>query len=222
MDRKLVGKLRQILTRTELAAAMALVKALPQGRGVVIMKNLADECGVGRSSFVGTLRKLRAMGLAESQSMGQTGTWVELQSALYAPLLEATGQKLGIPEDQRLTVTSLADAAVAKMAAPEQEYTPFFEEFWTIYPRKIGKKAAYKAWRAQLQKGRTCDVLIRAAEVYAAATQDIEEKYILHPSTFLGPHDRWLDYVGSNPPAVKPRISRAAKSLLNFAAEAPE
>lgn len=81
-------------------------------------------------------------------------------------------------------------------------YTDDFTEFWEAYPRRIEKRAALKAWTATL-KGRkgsdkpTAGTLIACAKHYAAYCmgEQTEQRYIKHPSTFLGPSEPWRDWI---------------------------
>lgn len=74
-------------------------------------------------------------------------------------------------------------------------YSADFEAFWEVYPRKVGKRRAFVCWQRQLRNGVSAALLVQAARHYAEATADTEERYVMHPSTFLGPYDRWEDYV---------------------------
>jgi len=64
-----------------------------------------------------------------------------------------------------------------------------FEAFWAMYPRKVGKPAALKAFRS-----RASDALmqgtVRWAEFWARSKTEI--RFIPHPSTFLN-QERYLD-----------------------------
>lgn len=81
----------------------------------------------------------------------------------------------------------------------KREYTPDFEEFWSIYPRKVNKVGAFKKWRARLKEkgGPTKEQLIQAARNYAdyCHKRGTEEEFILHAATFLGPQERWKDFL---------------------------
>ena len=72
-----------------------------------------------------------------------------------------------------------------------------FDRCWEIYPRKIARKAALKAYIAQRRKGTGADVLLAATRHFAEAMkrEDRPTDRILHGSTFYGPDDRWEDYV---------------------------
>lgn len=72
-----------------------------------------------------------------------------------------------------------------------------FEEAWKVYPRKVGKQAALKAYIARIRKGVHQDDLLRATKNYATAMKKsgTEERFIKHGSTFFGPDDHWKDWV---------------------------
>jgi hypothetical protein len=66
---------------------------------------------------------------------------------------------------------------------------PLFETFWGVYPRKVGKGAARKAYRNALKRASSEEILA-GAKRYAASNPDPE--YTKHPSTWLNA-DCWLD-----------------------------
>lgn len=78
------------------------------------------------------------------------------------------------------------------------DYTEEFEEFWESYPRKIEKKAAFKAWKARIKSNKVEDI-ITACRNYAkyCSVKAIEEQYIKHASSFLGPNEPFKDFVES-------------------------
>jgi hypothetical protein len=66
-----------------------------------------------------------------------------------------------------------------------------FDVFWQIYPRRVGKLDAQKAYDKALK--RTDDVTIRAAVLrYADECKGKEENFIAHPATWLN-QGRWMD-----------------------------
>lgn len=86
------------------------------------------------------------------------------------------------------------------------KYSADFEEFWKTYPRRLGKKPAFGRWMARLNDPdapATVTQLLAAARNYAEVCK-IEGRpanYIMQPETFLGPNERYLDYV--NPECVE-------------------
>jgi DNA-binding transcriptional MocR family regulator len=66
-----------------------------------------------------------------------------------------------------------------------------FEEFWSVYPRKVGKGQARTAFKAALRKA-TKDELVSAVTKYAEQVRGKDIAYIAHASTWLH-GERWLD-----------------------------
>lgn len=84
-----------------------------------------------------------------------------------------------------------------------EEYSSDFEAFWAQYPRKANKKGAFTKWKATLRKkgGPSAPDLIGAATRYAAVCQrkGTTQDYMLHAATFLGPQERWREYLVDEP-----------------------
>lgn len=66
-----------------------------------------------------------------------------------------------------------------------------FDLFWTIYPRKVGKGAALKAWN-KARKTATSEQILAACNLYAALRRTEDPQYTAHPATWLN-QERWLD-----------------------------
>jgi hypothetical protein len=66
---------------------------------------------------------------------------------------------------------------------------PLFEGFWLVYPRKVGKGAARKAYRHALKRASHAEI-VAGAKAYAASKPD--PKFTPHATTWLNA-DRWLD-----------------------------
>src|SRR3990167_3618163 len=83
---------------------------------------------------------------------------------------------------------------------PQKKTTPFdnptgylppndFDEFWAVYPRKIGKGGARKSHRNALKRATAVEILA-GAKRYAATKPD--PQFTKHASTWLNA-DCWLD-----------------------------
>lgn len=85
-----------------------------------------------------------------------------------------------------------------------RNYSTDFEEFWSVYPRKVNKAQAYKKYKARLEDGFSHEQLLEAAKNYVAQCKrdKTDEKYILHGKTFLGEYTPFLDYLPKNDPAA--------------------
>jgi len=85
-----------------------------------------------------------------------------------------------------------------------------FDQWWSLYPRKLAKQDAVKAYAAALKAGATHEDLLKALGGYCAELKKnkTEEQYVKYPATFLRA-DRWKDYLdrpvtqeaGAHPPA---------------------
>lgn len=76
-----------------------------------------------------------------------------------------------------------------------------FDLFWTVYPRRVGKLAAMRAY----QKARvmaTADEILAGVEVYKRHLPD-EDRFIAHASTWLN-QGRWMDEY--HEPAAAPSV----------------
>lgn len=65
-----------------------------------------------------------------------------------------------------------------------------FSAFWAVYPRKVAKAAARKAWDRAIRRAPD-HVIIRGAQAYAA-DPNRELEFTAHPATWLNA-DRWED-----------------------------
>lgn len=85
------------------------------------------------------------------------------------------------------------------------EYPEEFESFWSAYPRKIGKREAFRNWETRRKRDRISpEDMVKAAQHYAeeCRLKGTDIKYIKHPATFLGPNMHFLEYVDGIPEAA--------------------
>lgn len=71
-----------------------------------------------------------------------------------------------------------------------------FDEFWSCYPRKVGKQAALKAWQKINPSRELTDTILLAVKRQKNCAQWRRDKgqYIPHPATWLN-QGRWEDEV---------------------------
>jgi len=76
-------------------------------------------------------------------------------------------------------------------------YSPDFEELWKVYPRKIEKGKAYRAYKQRIKEGYTTLKLLKSVTQYnqQIKREQTEAKYIKHCSTFIGRDNPFLDYL---------------------------
>ena len=86
-------------------------------------------------------------------------------------------------------------------------YTKDFESFWELYPNKIGKKDAWRAWQKARDKPGIEELLTAVNE--AMQSDRWQRGFIPNPATWLN-QGRWADRVT---PAVRP-----ARTMVEFMA----
>lgn len=92
-----------------------------------------------------------------------------------------------------------------------------FEDWWRLYPRKVGKGAARKAWPRAVREAGGAETLLMALKVAIGLGQlDMRDdgRYCPHGSTWLN-GERWLDGVEPDPepePAAR-RLPFAGEAL---------
>jgi hypothetical protein len=111
-------------------------------------------------------------------------------------------------------------------AKPESDNTTFsdefhsavqFEAFWDMYPRKVGKGAARKAWKSATKRATGVMINLALSVQKHAGMFDKETQFIPHPTTWLN-QERWEDEIpvawtpgsGGSPPPMR----NGAASLL--------
>jgi hypothetical protein len=86
-----------------------------------------------------------------------------------------------------------------------------FEEFWTVYPRKVGKKAAEVAYHALMNRPAppTIEQLIASVQAHKGTWNWKKEngQFIPHPTTYLT-QDRWKDDLTNEPKNPPPKGKR--------------
>ena len=84
-------------------------------------------------------------------------------------------------------IPSPADAVDAVSDAPDP-----FDEFWTHYPRKVGKDAARKAWAQAVKRADPSHIIAAALRFRHDPNLPADRGFIPHPATWLN-QGRWDD-----------------------------
>ena len=99
---------------------------------------------------------------------------------------------IDVPVSQELTIAAPAAPVKAK-GNSEGDCEKEFAKFYEIFPRHVGRKPAFEAWKKVLKTGKkTAAELIKAAGAYAKSRAGKPKQYTLHPSTWLN-QERWED-----------------------------
>lgn len=115
------------------------------------------------------------------------------------PPFQADGQRAGVSPPSS---TSLPGKPERKaQTRPKENAQALFETFWQAYPRKVGKKAAQRAFEKIKDKRAVLDQILKALAWQTRESQWLREggRFIPHPATYLN-QGRWED----EPPAKGP------------------
>lgn len=74
------------------------------------------------------------------------------------------------------------------------DQTPFFNDFWEIYPKKVGKGTALNSFKRKVKNEETFNLIKQDLEKRKGYEEWLKKngKFIPHPSTYLN-QERWLD-----------------------------
>ena len=109
-----------------------------------------------------------------------------------------------------------AEAEADTKIKSKGETSDDFEKFWSAYPRKVGKKAAWTKWRLLNPDDGLVETILSAVAKQAESSQWHKDggAFIPHPTTWLN-QGRWEDEplnVASTP-AVDPVLAKRAADL---------
>lgn len=94
-----------------------------------------------------------------------------------------------------------------------------FEAFWSVYPRKVGRKAAFAVWARLKPTAALATQIVAAVEAqcHSAQWQKDGGQFIPHPKTWLS-QGRWDDQIEQ--PALR-QMSEAAATVFQVLGEKP-
>ena len=104
-------------------------------------------------------------------------------------------------------------------------YTKDFEAWWGLYPRKIGKKAASRAFGAAVRDVMSChemgrvealEWLMEVTDRFAKSDKGRAGQYCPHPSTWLGQgryDDDPREWSDDPPPPPRPKKQKSPEEI---------
>ena len=161
------------------------------------LSRLCECAEMGKTALVGHLDALEEMGLIERvKTKREDGGWSSTSYILHfkEPLVRKTDNPCSESD------TTLVRKANTNLVSNNLGKEPLnislksddgFEDFWSIVPRRIGKGAAEKAWKAALKQADK-DTILEAMSRYAQQREGQDPKFTPHPATWLN-QKRWLD-----------------------------
>lgn len=108
---------------------------------------------------------------------------------------ESTGNLTSIQPADNQQITTYKE--VKNKELRKETYSAGFEAFWTLYPRKVAKGTAAKAYTTAFKIATEETILAGLKKQLAANRFSKEEKYIPHAATWLNGR-RWEDQDGGN------------------------
>ena len=102
----------------------------------------------------------------------------------------------------------LSSSTLKPIAEEKDEYSEVFKAFWAAYPRKVGKDAAFRAWK---RKKTNLETVLPALEEQKKSHNWTKDggQFIPNPQTWLN-QGRWKDEVDTTP---APRAERTMAEL---------
>ena len=130
---------------------------------------------------------------SNADSCGTHAARIEAHAESNAP--ETRNQKPSIKYTPPLPPSQGETVRVSDQEKKEP-YTQEFDVFWKRYPRKVGKDAAFRAWKTKKREGHlpAMPVLLKAIDDALRSEQWQRDggQYIPHPATWLN-QGRWMD-----------------------------
>ena len=88
-----------------------------------------------------------------------------------------------------------------------------FHDFWALYPRKVARKAAFKAWQKLRPDPALRETLLAALRAQMQSEQWQSPQYIPHASTWLN-GERWTDQLPTR--RLSPPVSHLVQAVQDF------
>jgi DNA-binding transcriptional ArsR family regulator len=204
------------------------------------IKNLSEKCGLNRRAVTLQLARLEEAGLVKRTARfrdngSQTSSMYHITLPVLtpppaqdiAPPLRKIEHGGGAESDMggaQAAAPLIHEPSVDPSVEPSVKQHPppaasVFDAFWKSYPRKVGKKAAEKAWLRARDKP-ALEVILAALDVQKKCDQWTKEggQFIPHPATWLN-QGRWNDEPPETLPLAAPRPSTGPKSFQDQARE---
>lgn len=92
--------------------------------------------------------------------------------------------------------------------------TDWFCQFWSAYPRRVAKKAAWKALeKVRRNEEVEFEVLLVAVKAFAESVRTKDREFIPHPTTWIN-QGRWDDELPTPQSDTSWRVSAAVEATL--------
>ena len=205
-------------TRLSLKAKGLLAQLLSHAEGWnVTIKSLAKANHCGRDAIRGAVRELEDCGyLKREQSRATGGGFAEVIWVTSEPMSDSPLPDYPVPVNTSLKNTisknTISKKTISKSKYAQSELNDSFEQFWSAYPRKVGKAPARKAFDkfAQEHLQDILDGVVR----FSNDPNLPDTQFIPYPATWLN-REGWNDdpYPTRSTGA---KLSNAQRNLLEY------
>lgn len=120
--------------------------------------------------------------------------WAMLQNSSLDDTKMSDRDSEDVPSYTDINTESKTDTSISRASA-DKDISPAFEDFWNLYPRKVAKQNAVKAWRkigADDSQAIIDSIMANVRERINGEWKGKDVQYIPHPATYLNQR-RWED-----------------------------
>ncbi|HEN8798258.1 TPA: hypothetical protein U8251_000804 [Pseudomonas putida] len=171
----------------------------------VIGSHLQDRFSIGRERYSRAMACLKDLGLVSHEVVREEGTGKVLGRRVivhYEPNLQVSeysvNRSVGLPNcgqtDSYLIKDSITQSIDTNPSVADAPELVDFERFWSLYPRKVSKADAKKAWAKIRVTDDLFDLMAKALAAWTVSTDWTKDggQFIPHASTWLN-GKRWED-----------------------------
>ena len=182
-------------------------KASDDGSGIWVSKsNMAADLEMTDRAVRIHIKDMIAMGIVSESGQRQCRSGYTIDYSINLNIIHALQPTRSTPERDSplndiqphpcMTFTPTPERGSGKPSIepplePSLLNNNYFDEFYSEYPRKVGKGAARKAWAKAIKKA-DVHYIISSATCYAKTIVGTDQTFVPHPATWLN-QERWED-----------------------------
>lgn len=183
----------------------------------VSQSTLATFGNCGRDAIASGIEELTKLGLLEIEQEND-GIFGKNKWTIHSTPTVAGKPDNGKPDDGKSATNNtnynktkdnnnICSPTASECVKPSNDLIKDFEEWYALYPRKVGRGQAVKAFKSARNKTTQAE-LMAGLKRFLVAARDTEKNYIPHPATWLN-GERWADEDNkTNPQVVKKQPQR--------------
>ena len=148
------------------------------------INSLADRNSAGRDQIRTAIAELETFGYLTREQSREEGKFAETIWRTSDPIEKPSSENPSTVNPTTKNTISKEDQIKNNERINDISQTDSFKEFWELYPKKVDKGAAVRAFRKALKHYEATDV-IEGAKRYAEDPNLPEKRYIKNPATWL-------------------------------------